>query len=91
MLKTVFAPSVRNRPGVDVPEGRLPAAQPVGVQGPGEGEEERGGERHRPAGERSAQDGERGRWRTNDVITPLYSITNLPDKSNEGNGFKDSK
>lgn len=53
-----------NRPSPDVPEGRLPPAKPVSLQGPGEGEEECGGERDWPAGERPAQDRERGTWRT---------------------------
>lgn len=49
-----------NRPSLDVPEGGLPAAKPVSVQGSSEGKEECGSERHRPAGERTTQDRERG-------------------------------
>lgn len=56
----VFLLLCANRPSLDVPEGRLPPAKPVSVQGPSEGEEERGREWHRSAGECPTQDRERG-------------------------------
>lgn len=56
----VFLLVCANRPSLDVPEGRLPPAKSVSVQGPGEGKEECGGEWDRPSGERTAQDRERG-------------------------------
>lgn len=49
-----------NRPSLDVAERRLQPAKPVSVQGPSEGKEERGSQWHRPAGERTTQDRERG-------------------------------
>lgn len=64
-----------NRPRLDVPEGRLPSAKPVSIQSPSEGKEERGGERDRPAGERTPQDRERGRWRTDAGKLPVQFPT----------------
>ena len=55
-----FACYIVNRPSLDVPEGGLPATEPVSVQGPSEGKEECGSEWDRPAGECTPQDRERG-------------------------------
>lgn len=63
-----------NRPRLDVPEGRLPSAKPVSIQSPSEGKEERGSERDRPAGERTPQDRERGRWRTDAGKLPVQVV-----------------
>lgn len=56
-------PLCANRSSPDVPEGQLPSPKPAGLQSSSEGKEKRCGEWDRPAGERAAQDGERGTQR----------------------------
>lgn len=83
----VFLLLCANRPSPDVPEGRLPPAKPVSVQSPGEGEEERGREWHRPSGECTTQDRERGTWGTDAGNHCFSNIIEGSNKTSWRKGF----